>query len=92
MFWEILLVILHSKRIQWSILLGFICFIAIYIWGSYQAGKFEMSEQNSLLTNFLRNHLLSSYKEKAFGTLFVSWGLAYKFYKKDKKRFYNSFK
>lgn len=89
-FYEFLLVLTHSKRTQWAIIFGLVFFCGILIWGNHQANNFEMHGQLSILTDAMREIIIKHYNKAAWGSLAAFWGLAFKLYKKDKKRLLGS--
>lgn len=85
---EILSVLALSKRTQWAILLGCIFFIGIQLLGNHMLANFELHGPAKGLSDVIAQQIAKKYDKIAFGALFSFWFLAYKLYKKDKKRFW----
>jgi hypothetical protein len=90
-FYEVLTVIAFSSRIQWTLLIGMLGFVALNIMGLYQLADFELHGAMAPLTEAIKNIMYDRYDNAAYGILFGSWWTAYKFYKKDKKRIFGSY-
>ncbi len=86
-FTAILMVIAHfTGRTQAAIILGMICFITINLVGDYYLANFQLSGQMSGLTDLIKEKLAHRYDKAAWGGLFSFWWLAFKLYRKDKKK------
>ena len=90
-FTEILIVIAYSGRTQAAIMLGMIGFITINLMGNYYLANFQLSGQMASLTDIIKDKFAHRYDKAAWGVLFSFWCLAIKYYRKDKKKFWNSF-
>jgi hypothetical protein len=87
-FWEIVAILAFSRRTQWAILLGFVAFIVIIFLGDHFVNDFELTGAMAPLTESIKDLIDQRYDKAAFACLFSSWALAFKMYRKDKKRFY----
>ncbi|TKB23483.1 hypothetical protein FCL47_22270 [Desulfopila sp. IMCC35006] len=85
---EILAVIALSKRTQWAIIFGCIFFIGINLLGSHVLSDFELHGPAAGLTDAIKQKMAKMYDKIAWGALFSFWALAFKFYRKDKNRFW----
>jgi len=83
---EIIAVINLSRRTQLAIIFGMIAFVIINLLGSYMIHDFELQGPLNGLTDVIKQQLEGKYDKAAWGALIGFWGLAFKFYKKDKKR------
>jgi len=90
-FTEILIVIAYSGRTQAAIILGMIGFLIISLVGDYYLTNFELSGTMSAFTDVIKEKLLRRYDKAAWGVLLGFWWMAFKFYHKDKRKFWNSF-
>lgn len=86
-FTEILMVIAYSGRTQAAIILGMIGFITINLVGDYYLSNFQLSGHMSGLTEIFKEKIFHRYDKAAWGVLFSCWWLAFKLYRKDKKKF-----
>lgn len=87
---EVLLILSFSKRTQWAIFLGVIGFFVINFLGSTQLDNFELQGAMAPFSGVIKDNLVQKYDKAAYGCLGSFWLLAYKLYRRDKKRFYNS--
>jgi len=85
-FTEILMVIAYSGRTQAAIILGMIGFIVINLVGDYYLDNFQLSGQMPGLTNIIKEKFAHRYDKAAWAVLFSFLGLAFKLYRKDKKK------
>jgi hypothetical protein len=76
-----------STRTQVALAMGVIGFIAIKFVGFYILKDFEIPELLSGLTKPLLQYFQTRYDDAAWGCLLGFWALAFKFYRKDSKRF-----
>jgi hypothetical protein len=90
-FAEVLMVLLYSRRSLWALVLGVVSYFAISIIGDHQTANFELHGAMAPLTDVFRDKILSRYDKAAIGCLVASLGMAIKFYRKDRKKFYRSF-
>lgn len=90
-FTEILMVIAYSGRTQAAIILGMIGFITINLVGDYYLDNFQLSGHMSGLTDIIKEKFAHRYGKAAWGVLLSFWWLAFKLYRKDKKRLWNQF-
>lgn len=86
-FTEILLIISYSSRTQAAIILGAIGFIVINLVGDYYLTNSQLSGQMPGLTEIIKEKFAHRYDKAAWAVLFSFWWLAFKLYRKDKKRF-----
>lgn len=87
-FLEILTVIAFSKRTQWAIIFGCLFFVGINILGSYMFSDFELHGPAAGFTDVIKQKLAKRYDKAAWVALFSFWALAFKFYRKDRNRFW----
>lgn len=87
-FWEFVAILAFSRRTQWALLLGLIAFIAINLLGNHILSDFELTGAMSPLTESIKGIIDQRYDKAAYACLFSSWALAFKLYRKDKRRFY----
>jgi hypothetical protein len=85
---EFLTILSMSKRTQWAIILGFLFFIGIHLLGDWVVIHVQLHEQASLLNEVILQKIARQYDKVANITLFSFLILAYKFYRKDKARFW----
>jgi len=85
-FTEILMVIAYSGRTQAAIILGVIGFIVINLVGDYYLANFQLSGQMSGLTDIIKEKFAHRYDKAAWGVLLSFWWLAFKLYRKDRKK------
>lgn len=88
---DILIVIGYSGRTQAVLILGMFGFIVINLVGEHYLTDFQLSGQFSSLTEVIKNKLAHKYDKAAWGILIGFWWTAFKFYQKDKKKFWNQF-
>jgi len=65
-----------------------IAFNAIIILGNHILSDFELTGAMSPLTESIKGIIDQRYDKAAYACLFSSWALAFKLYRKDRKRFY----
>jgi len=87
-FTDILIVIAYSGRTQAAIILGMVGFIIIDLVGEYYLANFQLSGKFSSLTEVIKNKLAHKYDKAAWGVLIGFWWAAFKFYQKDKEKFW----
>ncbi|MEH6503327.1 MAG: hypothetical protein V7682_05425 [Cycloclasticus sp.] len=85
-FFEIVCVIAISKRTQWAIILGGVFFFGMLLIGSYMAENLHFSGSLKGLEKIFTQKILHQYDKAALFFLISFWGLAFKFYHRDKKR------
>ena len=85
-FEELIFVYNHSSRTRWAIYLGFIFFIGVTLIGNHVTSNFHLSGPLKFMEDVFREKILHKYEKIAFYTLFSFFGLAIKFFIKDKKR------
>lgn len=90
-FTEILIIIAYSGRTQAAIILGMIGFIVINLVGDYYLANFQLTGPMAGLTDVIREKFAHRYDKAAWGVLFSFLWLAFKFYHKDKRKFWNRF-
>lgn len=87
-FYEILYGLAISRRAQWAIIWGAIFFIGINVLGSYMTANVEFVGPMKVFKESLFHRIGKKYDKAAVVALVSFWWLAYKFYKKDKDRFF----
>lgn len=90
-FTEILIVVAYSGRTQAALALGMIGFIVVNLVGDYYLANFQLSGHMSGLTDAIKEKFAHRYDKAAWGVLLSFWWLAFKLYRKDKKRLWNQF-
>jgi len=88
-FTDILIVIAYSGRTQAAIILGMVGFIIIDLVGQYSLSNFQLSSHMTGLTEIIKEKFAHKYEKAAWGTLASFWWVAFKLYKKDKKKLWN---
>jgi len=83
-FLEILYVIAMSKRTQFAFIMGVVFFVGVNLLGEYMATQVEF---NGLLKG-LEDKLFRRYDRIALGALIAFWILAFRFYHKDKHKYW----
>lgn len=86
---EVLIVLSHSKRAQAAIFLGVMSFIVLHALAYLQLSDFQIQGPMAPLTEVFKENLYGRYDDAALGCLISFWGLAVKFYRKDKKRLFH---
>jgi len=84
---EFLYVLTRSKKTQWCLAVGFIGFLTINLLGYHTTANLELFGPLSIMTDSIREKLNCRYDRAAHSCLVGFAILAYKAYKKDKKRF-----
>lgn len=69
-------------------MLGVVAFFAVNLLGNHILSDFELSGAMSPLTESIKGIIDQRYDKAAYACLFSSWALAFRLYRKDKKRFY----
>ena len=85
---EFLYVLALSKKTQWALILGVVSFIGINLLGQYMLGNFELHGPAKGLQDVIIEKMAKKYDKAALVALISFWILAFKFYQKDKKRFW----
>lgn len=88
-FGEFVAILTFSRRTQWALLLGLVAYIGISLLGDHFLNDFELTGAMSSLTEPIKDLIDQRYDKAAFACLLSSWALAFKVYRKDKKRFYS---
>jgi hypothetical protein len=83
---EIICVLAFSRRAQWALALGLVGFVSIMLIGHHMTDSFELSGAMAPLSEVFRAKIAHRYDKAAYACLFSFWALAFKFYRKDKKR------
>ena len=87
-FYEFLFVLAASSRTRWAIILGPLFYFGILMLGSYMTSNFELNGGMKVFEEAFVKSALNKYDKVAFGALVSFWILAFKFYHKDKNKFY----
>lgn len=80
---EILVILAYSQRTQWAIGLGFASFVVILAAGNYFAGHLSLEGVFAPMSDTV----LRRYDRAAWSSLGAFLLLAFKCYRKDRKRF-----
>lgn len=88
---EKLLILAYSQRTQWTLVLGLLGFLIIPHIGAYFLLDFQLNGPMSIASETLKQHFFAKYDKAAWIWLLGFFGLAYKLYIKDTKRFHNIF-
>ena len=88
-FTDILIVIAYSGRTQAAFILGVVGFIVIDLLGQYSLSNFQLSGHMTGLTEIIKEKFSHKYEKAAWSVLFGFWCVAFKLYRKDKKRLWN---
>ncbi|MBX9848160.1 MAG: hypothetical protein K2X64_02610, partial [Rhodocyclaceae bacterium] len=83
---EILVVLAHSSRTQFAIVLGMVSFVGLMVAGDYFVGRIELHGALAPLTDVVREKLFHRYDKAAWASLAACLLLAVKLYRKDRKR------
>lgn len=86
---EIIYVLAFSRRTQWALILGLVGFVSIMLLGHHMADSFELSGAMAPLTEVFKDKFAHKYDKAAYACLFSFWMLAFKSYRKDKKRVFD---
>ena len=84
---EFIYVLALSKRTQWAIVLGILFFVGINLFGSYMLSNFELQGPFKGIQNVVAQKMANKYDKVAWLALFSFILLAFKCYRKDKKKF-----
>lgn len=85
---EFLTILSMSKRTQWAIILGFIFFIGIHLLGDWVLNHIQLHEQTAALSEVIFQKIARQYNKAANLVLISFLIAAYKFYRKDKARYW----
>lgn len=85
-FAEVLSVVAMSKKTQWAIILGIVFFIGISLVGNHLTSTLQFSGPFTGFEDVVASKLLKRYDKVALFTLISFWILAFKCYRRDKKR------
>lgn len=83
---EVLCVIALSKRTQWAIILGVVSFVGINLLGNFMVSDLEFTGPLKGYQDLVVGKVLRRYDRVAWVSLISFWVLAFKFYRRDKKR------
>ena len=86
--YEFMVVLAYSKRTQLAIIIGFVGYFVILMWGAYQLSDFNLSGSMSSISDVIKQKLSKHYHKIALGCLLSFLLTAISCYKRDKKRFY----
>ncbi|WP_373386606.1 hypothetical protein [Pseudomonas alcaligenes] len=85
---EILYVIALSKRTQVALILGVVFFVGISLVGEFYVSRLHFSGPLAGLEQAVIPKLMKRYDKVALIALISFWALAFKFYHRDKRRFF----
>ncbi|HHM8124438.1 TPA: hypothetical protein ACRMWJ_003149 [Pseudomonas aeruginosa] len=85
---EILYVLALSRRTQVAIFLGVVFFVGISLLGEFYVSKLHFSGPLAGLEQAVIPKLTKQYDKAALVALASFWALAFKFYHRDKRRFF----
>ena len=88
---EVVFILTISRRTRWALALGPISFFTILIVGEFQLQDFQFQGMLAPYTEYFREKILRRYDKAAWFCLASFWILAFKLYRKDKKKFDSSF-
>lgn len=83
---ELMVVLAYSKRTQWAIGLGIASFVVILAAGDYVADHLSLQGVFAPISDAVREAVLGQYEKAAWSSLGAFLGLAFKCYRKDRKR------
>ena len=86
-FTEVLYVLAMSKRTQVALILGVVFFLGISFVGEFHVSRLHFSGSLAGLEQAVIPKLLKRYDKVALIALISFWVLAFKCYKRDKRRF-----
>ncbi len=84
---EFLTILAVSNRTQWAIILGFVFFIGIHLMGDYVLSHLDLQVSVGL-QEIIVQKIAEKYDKAALVILLSFLVLAYRYYKKDKKKFW----
>ena len=87
-FTEVLYVLAMSKRTQVALILGVVFFLGISFVGEFYVSRLHFSGSLSSLEQAVIPKLMKRYDKVALIALISFWVLAFKFYRRDKRRFF----
>lgn len=85
---EFLSVLSFSKKTQWAIILAFVSFICIHLLGDYIISNFELNGPMKGFQDIIARKIAKRYDKIALVSFFSFLVVAYRSYKKDRKRFW----
>lgn len=85
-FAEVWVVLCHSTKTQIAIAFGMIFFVGIMAMGQILVGGLELHGPLAALTDVVRDTLMTRYDRAAWATLVSFALLAFKTYRKDRRR------
>lgn len=85
---ELLLVLAYSKRTQWAIVLGIVGFVIVMVAGDYFVSHLAFEGFLAPMTGPVRQALIGRYDHAAWSILGSFLFLAFKCYRKDRKRLF----
>ncbi|ELB2152607.1 hypothetical protein QNS29_004808 [Vibrio parahaemolyticus] len=86
--YELLYVLSLSKRTQLALIFGVVFHFVILLVGKYYIAEIEFQGVMKPLEEAMVGKLLHKYDKVALFALASFWGLAFKCYRKDRKRLY----
>lgn len=87
-FYEVLFVVASSSKTQWAIVLGSVLPVIIILFGKYMLSGFELSGHFIALEPVLVDVFAKRYDKAAIICMVTFYALAFKHYRKAKKKFY----
>lgn len=85
---EFLLVLAYSKRTQWAIVLGAVGFVIVMVAGDYFVSHLAFEGFLAPMTEPIRQAFIGRYDKAAWSVLGSFLFLAFKCYRKDRKRLF----
>ncbi len=87
-FTEVLYVLALSKRTQVALILGVVFFVGISLLGEFYVSRLHFSGTVAGLEQVVITKLMKRFDKAALIALVSFWALAFKFYHRDKRRFF----
>jgi hypothetical protein len=85
---EVLLVLERSTRTQVAIVLGLLAFMSMLWLGHHLAADLVVEGTLAPMQEALRERIIGRSEKAAFGGLIMFWALAYRSYRRDRKRLF----
>ncbi|MBV1898344.1 MAG: hypothetical protein KUG63_03105 [Cycloclasticus sp.] len=85
---RLLVVFASSPRVLLAFILGPAFYVVLLFIGEYSISNFELQGQYKVLEDTLTHKMMGKYDKAGLLIWLTSWVSCYKFYKKDKNKFY----